>query len=185
MSPRMGLNPFSSLHHRGPSTYHKLAPQSPISVAMPSHTIASAVKRTARSRKTTAAALLAIAANVLAVTIVFAGDSPHGYWWGTDSNAPQASGSFPYKEPYNTSGSYGGYFAEVDTYFDQVCGQTGRAVNSVNVADANTNAVNFANEGMVPDSFGTVLYDYMGGPGADPSYNGTAAEAYAWGERWA
>ena len=29
---------------------------------------------------------------------------------------------------------------------------------------------------------GTGVYYFMGGPGVDPHYNGTTAEAYAWGE---
>jgi hypothetical protein len=32
---------------------------------------------------------------------------------------------------------------------------------------------------------GTALYFFMGGPAADPSYNGTTSEAYNWGQRQA
>lgn len=123
--------------------------------------------------------------------VIYAGASPvwatyttqdtpgSGYWSATDSNAPSAGrpASSPiYVEPTDTS-LYGGYVAEVDTYFDDLGCATYRAVNSTNVADANANwATNSA-------TMGTALYYYSGGPGADPSYNGTTSEAYAWGQR--
>ena len=125
---------------------------------------------------------VAVALNLVAIRQVSAGDTPEGFWWGSDSNYPTATGTkAPFLEPYNSSGSYGGYFAEVDTYFDQKGCGSGRAVNSTNVADANANS-NYDRTYGVPESLGTALYYYGGGPGVDPNYNGTTTEAYAWGQ---
>lgn len=135
---------------------------------------------TARSRLLLAATL-AFGVTLLTTTVVFAGDGPHGFWYGTDSNAPTATGgSVIYGEPYN-SGTYGGYFGEVDTYTDQHRCSSGRAVNWTDVNDANANHQADASS-QNPDTMGTALYYYMGGPGADPSYNGSTTEAYNWGK---
>lgn len=51
-----------------------------------------------------------------------------------------------------------------------------------NVHDANAAYKNYVNSG-VGTGFG--YYFYMAGPGADPAYNGTIAEAKSWGRRQA
>jgi hypothetical protein len=114
----------------------------------------------------------------LFVLPVSAGDSPAGFWYGSDSSAPDAQGSSPpYTEPV-TGGTYGGYAGEITTWSDLYCGTSGRAMNEPNVSKSYTNNLNYG----VP---GTSLYYYMAGPGLDPSYNGTNSEAYAWGQRQA
>lgn len=103
-----------------------------------------------------------------------------GYWAASDSNLPTAGlggGSILYDEPNNSS-LYGGYVAEVDTYYDDICGTPGGGVatNPTDVSAANYN------NGVNPATMGTALYYFMGGPGADPSFNNTTTEAYAWGQ---
>jgi hypothetical protein len=53
------------------------------------------------------------------------------------------------------------------------------AWSSANSAQANTNYTKYG------QGIGTAVYWFMGGPGVDPGYNGTAAEAAAWGARQA
>lgn len=110
-------------------------------------------------------------------------DTPgSGYWSGSDSNAPTATrgSGFTFVQPAFTS-LYAGYFAEVDNFqLDLGCPNTPpRATNFTDSAAAHTDwSVN-------PHTMGTALYYYMGGPGADPSYNGTSTEAQAWGQQQA
>jgi hypothetical protein len=49
---------------------------------------------------------------------------------------------------------------------------------------ANSAAANAEKAGY-HGGIGTGVYWFMGGPGVDPHYNGTAAEAYAWGQQQA
>jgi hypothetical protein len=51
--------------------------------------------------------------------------------------------------------------------------------SAANSAQANTNYT------VYHKGIGTGVYWFMGGPGVDPHYNGTASEAYAWGEQQA
>ena len=53
------------------------------------------------------------------------------------------------------------------------------AWSSANSAQADTNYTKYG------QGIGTAVYWFMGGPGVDPGYNGTAAEAAAWGARQA
>jgi hypothetical protein len=108
-----------------------------------------------------------------------ANDSPPGFWYGTDSTYMRATGSGPYGEPV-IGGSYGGYMGMIGSW-EWWLGCPGRflAWSAVDSAQANTNLDRF-NRGV-----GTGAYWFMGGPGVDPSYNGSASEAYAWGERQA
>jgi len=76
---------------------------------------------------------------------------------------------------------FGGYVAEDWTFTDQLGCTSGRAINSTDVFDANWN--NQYLDGTAYPT-GTALYYFMGGPGADPSYNASnpsASEAYNWG----
>jgi len=111
---------------------------------------------------------------VRATAVVLDGDAPHGFWYGTDSRAVAISGSAPYKEPV-IGGAYGGYL-----------GMTG---NWANLEDCHKIVVwSAANSAQANADYslhlgiGTGGYYFMGGPGVDPHYNGTATEAYAWGE---
>lgn len=107
---------------------------------------------------------------------VAAGDSPAGFWYGTDSTTVTISGSAPYQEPV-IGGSYGGYVGMAGNWAHMLgCG--GKIVwSSTNSQQANTNYVSYGK------GIGTGAYWFMGGPGVDPNYNGTKSEAYAWGER--
>jgi hypothetical protein len=104
----------------------------------------------------------------------YAGDSPAGFWYGTDSTQMRVVGSGPYSEPV-IGGAYGGYMGMVGNWAHwQGCG--GKLVwSAANAAQANTNFVTY-HRGV-----GTGVYWFMGGPGVDPHYNGTTTEAYAWG----
>ena len=87
------------------------------------------------------------------------------------------SGSAPYKEPV-IGGSYGGYMGMAGNWARQEGCSAG---NFLAWAPANANQanVNFKNHGT---GVGTGVYQYLGGPGVDPHWNGTTTEAYRWGE---
>jgi hypothetical protein len=106
------------------------------------------------------------------------GDGPPGFWYGTDSRTITILGSAPYREPV-IGGYYGGYIGMIGNWARREhCG--GIWVWSwANSLQANTNHFTY-HKGA-----GTGVYWFMGGPGVDPHYNGTAAEAYAWGGRQA
>src|SRR5579875_1831916 len=82
------------------------------------------------------------------------GDSPAGFWYGTDS-------------------SYIGMIGNWAAW--KKCG--GEVVWSV--TDSNNARTDFL---QYRDGIGVGGYWFMAGPGVDPHYNGTASEAYAWGE---
>jgi hypothetical protein len=105
-------------------------------------------------------------------------DGPSGFWEGTDSWPITISGSAPYHEPA-IGGDYGGYIGMVGNWAYRL-GCHGRiAWATANSAQANTN---FTTYHM---GIGTGVYWFMGGPGVDPHYNGTATEAYDFGEEQA
>lgn len=111
-------------------------------------------------------------------TTAFASDNPAGFWYGADSSAPTATGSTPpYAEPWvSCCANFGGYVAEVGQWFNLCNGSTDHADNQTDWQDANANVTSGVG------SLGTMLYYFMGGPGADPNYNGTSAEATNWGQ---
>lgn len=127
---------------------------------------------------------------MLSSPAAYAGDGPSGFWWGSDSNGPAPSSSVstcpsssaPWLEPNVTRsgcGHYGGYIGEVGGYWSVLgCGGT----DAWNVTAAGRAATNFTSYN---DGIGTSAYYFGGGPGMDPSYNGTTSEAYAWGKRQA
>ncbi len=131
-----------------------------------------------------------LAAVLLMAPAAQAGDGPSGFWWGSDSNGPAPSGSVstcasssaPYLEPnvsHSGCGKYGGYFGEVGGYWSVLgCGGT-NYWNATAAGDAKTNITSYG------DGLGTTAYWFGGGPGMDPSYNGTTSEAMAWGKRQA
>ncbi len=106
------------------------------------------------------------------------GDRPAGFWYGTDSWPITISGSAPYSEP-RIGGAYGGYIGMAGNWARwRGCG--GRlAWSSANAAQANTNHATYGK------GIGTGVYWFMAGPGVDPNYNGTTAEARAWGSKQA
>src|ERR1700723_3900073 len=106
-----------------------------------------------------------------------AGDGPPGFWWGTDSFAVSVPGSAPYSMPF-LGGAYGGYIGMTGNwaYWLGCSGQAHfLAYSATNAAQARTNFTRY-HKGV-----GYGAYWYMGGPGVDPHYNGTTAEASAWG----
>jgi hypothetical protein len=109
-----------------------------------------------------------------------AGDGPPGFYYGTDSLPVSGTGSAPYKEPV-TGGGYGGYIGMAGNWARTVGCRTGNFLDwaSANSAQANTNYTKYH------IGIGTGVYWYMGGPGVDPRWNGTATEASAWGAKQA
>jgi hypothetical protein len=108
-----------------------------------------------------------------------AGDGPPGFWYGTDSLPVTVSGSAPYREP-SIGGAYGGYIGMTGSWSYWLgCHGGFLAWSATDSAQADTN---YSKYGL---GIGTAVYWFMGGPGVDPSYNGTAAEASAWGARQA
>jgi hypothetical protein len=103
------------------------------------------------------------------------GDGPAGFWYGTDSTTVAVPGPAPYREPV-LGGSYGGYIGMAGNWAAwQHCG--GKVVwSGSDSADADTNFSSYHR------GIGTGVYWFMAGPGVDPHYNGSTAEAYAWGE---
>jgi hypothetical protein len=105
---------------------------------------------------------------------VSAGDSPAGFWYGTDSHTITISGSAPYREPV-IGGAYGGYIGMIGNWARwQGCG--GILVwSSENSRQASTD-LSASHQGI-----GTGAYWFMAGPGVDPHYNGTTSEGISWG----
>ncbi|MGD0560665.1 MAG: hypothetical protein ABSA93_37565 [Streptosporangiaceae bacterium] len=120
--------------------------------------------------------VLTMALALGAATAAMAGDSPSGFWYGTDSWHIAVSGKAPYNEPV-IGGKYGGYIGMAGNWAHWLGCSTGNflAWSSVNAAEASTNYTTYH------DGVGTGVYWYMGGPGVDPHYNGTTSEASAWG----
>src|SRR6059058_865174 len=103
---------------------------------------------------------------------------PPGFWYGTDNFPVTVSGSAPYSEP-QIGGKYGGYIGMTGNWATwQHCGDK-IAWSDTNAADADTNFTTYHL------GIGTGVYWFMGGPGVDPHYDGTQAEASAWGARQA
>jgi hypothetical protein len=120
-----------------------------------------------------ASALVAFTAGVAA-----AGDTPPGFWYGTDSSTMSVGGhAIPYTEPALGTW-YGGYIGMIGNWAHwQGCGKI-VVWSSSNSAQANANVTHRV-------GIGTGAYWFMGGPGVDPHYNGTQGEAYSWGEQQA
>ncbi len=96
-----------------------------------------------------------------------AGDSPPGFYYGTDSWPVTITGSAPYQVPH-VGGNYGGYIGMTGSWSYWLgCRGGFLAWAPANSQQAN---VNYA-RGI---GIGTGVYWFMGGPGVDPHYNGTA-----------
>ena len=108
------------------------------------------------------------------------GDSA-GYYYGTDSSAPTACGRGPYTEPAGSCANgtirpYGEYMGMMGSWLNwQGCSRSGLAWNQANYNMANDNFVKYHT------GLGAAGYWFAAGPGRDPNYNGTYAEAMAWG----
>jgi hypothetical protein len=110
-----------------------------------------------------------------------AGDAPPGFWWGTDSWPVTVPGKAPYSMP-RLGGAYGGYIGMTGNWAYWL-GCQGKehfiAFSAANAKQAHTDFVTYHR------GIGDGVYWFMGGPGVDPHYNGTAAEASGWGARQA
>ena len=116
---------------------------------------------------------------VTAAERLSAGDGPPGFWWGTDSFPVTVPGSAPYSMPH-LGGAYGGYIGMTGSWSYWLgCKGGFIAFSSANAAQAHTNFTTY-HKGI-----GDAVYWFMGGPGVDPHWNGSSAEAYAWGARQA
>jgi hypothetical protein len=101
--------------------------------------------------------------------------APAVFWSGTDSSDVAVPGSAPYREPA-IGGSYGGYIGMIGNWAAwQHCG--GAVVWSA--ADSSAARTDLLTYHL---GIGVGGYWFMAGPGVDPHYNGTTAEAQAWGE---
>ena len=106
-------------------------------------------------------------------------DGPPGFWWGTDSLPVTVPGSAPYQMPH-LGGAYGGYIGMTGNWaYWQGCKGGFIAFSATDNAQAHTNYVTYHT------GVGSGAYWFMGGPGVDPGYNGTATEASTWGARQA
>jgi hypothetical protein len=120
------------------------------------------------------------AAATLTASVAAAGDAPPGFYYGTDSWPVSGTGSAPYKEPH-TGGNYGGYIGMAGNWVRKEGCHTGNflAWSSANSSQATTNYSKYH------IGIGTGVYWYMGGPGVDPHWNGSASEAAKWGTQQA
>jgi len=88
------------------------------------------------------------------------------------------AGTGPYAEPV-VGGSYGGYIGMAGNWAHwQGCGG-GLVWSAANASQAAANLARYQ------AGIGVAVFWFMAGPGTDPHYNGTVAEAAAWGERQA
>ena len=125
-----------------------------------------------------AAVMLATMATMAApASAAPATDSPAGFWYGTDSATVTITGHVPYQVPV-LGGPYGGYIGMTGNWANLAGCRKIVVWSAANAAQANANYA--AHYGV-----GTGVYWFMGGPGVDPRYNGTQAEASAWGAQQA
>jgi Protein of unknown function (DUF4232) len=125
---------------------------------------------------------MAIARNALAANPDAVQARGQAFYYGTDSAAPEACGNGPYTEPRGSCGNgsagpYGDYMGEVGSFMNwQGCTTSGLAWVQANYNMATDNVVDFHT------GLGAAAYWFAAGPGRDPHYNGTTAEATKWGE---
>ncbi len=106
-----------------------------------------------------------------------AGDGPPGFWWGSDSWPIPVTGSAPYSMP-RLGGAYGGYIGMTGNWAYWLGCQGQEHFLAYSAANATQARVNKTKYGR---GVGYGVYWFMGGPGVDPHYSGTTAEASAWG----
>src|ERR1022692_4667138 len=109
---------------------------------------------------------------------VSAGDTPPGFWYGTDSRQMPVTGTGPYIEPV-IGGNYGGDGGMAGDWAAWAGGHRPPVWSAANFSQA---AANFS---KYHKGVGTAAYWFMAGPGVDPAYDGTVAEATAWGQQQA
>jgi hypothetical protein len=127
-----------------------------------------------------AAVTVAVGVSVGLAVSAQAGDSPAGFYFGTDSQYVGVLGPAPYRNPV-IGGNYGGYVGMVGNWARVEGCTTGNFIDFsyTNRDQANTD-YNTYHIGI-----GTAAYWYMGGPGVDPNWNGSTAEAANWGAQQA
>ncbi len=115
-----------------------------------------------------------------AARAVPAGDTPPGFWYGTDSTQMAVGGSGPYTEPV-IGGNYGGYVGMAGNWAHwQGCPGSGKLIwSSTNAQQAATNHSKYGK------GVGVSAYWFMAGPGVDPHYDGTVSQATSWGQQQA
>jgi len=102
-------------------------------------------------------------------------DGPPGFWWGTDSSPVEMPGQAPYSMPH-LGGAYGGYIGMTGNWAYWLgCKGSSLAYSATYAAQARINYTKYHR------GIGYGAYWFMGGPGVDPHYNGTTAEAARWG----
>jgi hypothetical protein len=155
----------------------------PVSICAPPRILSFLPSGTVATDMTIArGALHALHAAPIAITP--GSDSP-GFFYGTDSSAPDGCGTGPYTEPVkgdcsSTDGPYGEYIGEMGSYENwQGCTTSGLAWVQGNYNMANDNIVEYG------VGIGAAGYWFAAGPGRDPHYNGTTSEAMTWGEEQA
>ncbi len=104
-----------------------------------------------------------------------AGDGPAGFYFATDSTGVPIAPSGPVQTPA-VGGAYGGYMGMAGDWAHSAgCGSYPQAWSAQDAAAAHRNHVAYHT------GAGAGAYWFMGGPGVDPHYNGSTAEAASWG----
>jgi Protein of unknown function (DUF4232) len=110
------------------------------------------------------------------------GDSPAGFWYGSDGPLFMACGTAPYQikgthgDCTSTKGNYGGYLGEIGKWDRwKGCDSGGLAWNRTDFNDANTNKTAYRK------GVGAAAYWLMAGPGRDP-HPASKTAATAWGQ---
>lgn len=127
-----------------------------------------------------AAVTVAVGVSVGLAVSAQAGDSPAGFNFGTDSSYVSVPGPAPYRNPV-MGGNYGGYVGMVGNWARVEGCTTG---NFLDFSYSNRDQAN-TNYNTYHIGIGTAAYWYMGGPGVDPNWNGSTAEAANWGAQQA
>jgi hypothetical protein len=128
-----------------------------------------------------ASAASATGTGAMALRGAAAAGNAAGFIYGSDSWPVPVTGKTTTWPMTHLSGSYGGYMGMAGNWARFLSCSTGNflAYAPTNGAQANDNFINHQT------GVGTGVYWYMGGPGVDPHWNNTAAEASNWGARQA
>jgi hypothetical protein len=127
-----------------------------------------------------AAVTVAVGVSVGLAVSAQAGDSPAGFNFGSDSSYVPILGPAPYRNPV-MGGNYGGYVGMVGNWARVEGCTTG---NFLDFSYSNRDQAN-TDYNTYHIGIGTAAYWYMGGPGVDPNWNGSTAEAANWGAQQA
>jgi hypothetical protein len=127
-----------------------------------------------------AAVTVAAGISVAVAVSAQAGDSPAGFNFGSDSSYVPILGPAPYRNPV-MGGNYGGYVGMVGNWARVEGCTTG---NFLDFSYSNRDQAN-TDFNTYHIGIGTAAYWYMGGPGVDPNWNGSTAEAANWGAQQA